>query len=101
MGSRTRSARTVSRDGQVLTTANHLGSVGGTETAQLAIFRALANVGWKVRVLYVSAGDLWAEWHRFASTTHVGATLPSRMSPLSSSVGTLQAVLAGIRGRPD
>ena len=35
-------------DKRVLTIANHLGSVGGTEPAELAIFRNLAERGWTV-----------------------------------------------------
>jgi len=85
---------------RVLTTANHLGSIGGTETAQLAIFRALAERGWQVHVLYVSAGNLWEEWRRFASTRPIRATLPSRTAPISSTAGTLGALVSGVRAHP-
>ena len=52
-------------DRRVLTFADHLGSVGGTEAAQLAIFRVLAARGWDVDLFYQSLGDYWPSWHAF------------------------------------
>ena len=64
---------------RVLTVADHLGSVGGTESAQLEIFRGLARRGWEVHLLYVSRGDYWPQWDALAATTtKIGASLPSR-----------------------
>jgi glycosyltransferase involved in cell wall biosynthesis len=86
---------------RVLTIANHLGSVGGTETAQLAIFRALAERGWAVHLLYVSRGDFWPEWEALAATTtQIRASIPTRSSPAGSSLATIAGAIAGVRESP-
>ena len=90
------------RRGRVLTLAHHLGSVGGTESAQLAIFEGLARRGWAVHLVYVSAGDYFGRWRALAETlTRVRATLPARGAPVASTLGTLHTALAGLRPRPE
>ena len=75
---------------RVLTIADHLGSIGGTEAGQLAIFRGLVERGWEVHLLYVSRGDFWPAWKELAATTtQIGASLPSSASPFTSSFSTL------------
>ena len=87
--------------GRVLTIGDHLGSIGGTESAQLAIFQGLADRGWEVHLLYVSRGDFWPEWESLAATTtKIGASLPTRASPVASTAGALGAVVRGARIRP-
>jgi len=86
---------------RVLTIANHLGSVGGTEAAQLVVFRGLVERGWEVHLLYVSRGDYWPAWRELAATaTQIRASLPDRAKPFSSSLGVLGGSLAGIRTAP-
>ena len=86
---------------RVLTVANHLGSIGGTEAGQLAIFRGLVERGWEVHLLYVSKGDFWPAWREFAATTtQIGASLPSSASPFSSSISTVGGALKGMRTSP-
>ena len=86
---------------RVLTIGDHLGSIGGTESAQLAIFQSLAERGWEVHLLYVSRGDTWAEWKSLAATTTaIGASLPTRASPVAGTAGALGAVIRGTRIRP-
>lgn len=86
---------------RVLTVADHLGSIGGTEGGQLAIFRGLAELDWEVHLLYVSRGDFWPAWKELAATTtQIGASLPSRSSPISSSISTLEGALKGMRASP-
>ena len=88
-------------DKRVLTIANHLGSVGGSESAQLAIFRNLAERGWAVDLLYVSQGDYWSEWKALATTTtQIRASTPVRSSPGASTVGTIGAAISGARASP-
>jgi glycosyltransferase involved in cell wall biosynthesis len=88
-------------DKRILTIANHLGSIGGTESAQLAIFQGLAEREWEIDLLYVSAGDLWPEWQKLAaSTTQIRASLPSRSDPIRSTVGAVKAALLAGRARP-
>lgn len=84
-----------------MTFANHLGSVGGSETAQLGIFRELAERGWEVHLLYVSTGDYWPEWRSFvASATQIRASLPTHRQPLATSVGVLRAAASAAVARP-
>jgi glycosyltransferase involved in cell wall biosynthesis len=85
---------------RVVTIANHVGSVGGTETAQLAILRGLSEYGWAVHLLYVSQGNLLEEWSAFASTTQIRASIPSRSSPAASSIGVVGGAVAGVRSAP-
>ena len=86
---------------RILTIASHLGSVGGSESAQLRIFQGLAQRGWDIHLLYASAGDFWPQWKELASTvTRVRASLPETTAPVASTLGTVGAVLAGIRVRP-
>ena len=86
---------------RVLTIADHLGSIGGTEGGQLAIFRGLVERGWEVHLLYVSRGDFWPAWQELAATTtQIGASLPSPASPLTSSISTLEGALKGMRTSP-
>ncbi len=81
---------------RVLTIGDHLGSIGGTESAQLAIFQGLAGRGWEVHLLYVSRGDFWPEWESLAATTtRIGASLPTRASPVATTAGALGAVVRG------
>jgi glycosyltransferase involved in cell wall biosynthesis len=88
-------------DKRVLTIANHLGSVGGTESAQLAIFRSLAEREWTVDLLYVSQGDYWSEWKALATTTtQIRASIPTRSSPAASSIGTIGGAISGARASP-
>jgi glycosyltransferase involved in cell wall biosynthesis len=86
---------------RVLTVADHLGSIGGTEAGQLAIFRGLVERGWEVHLLYVTRGDFWPAWKELAATTtQIGASLPSSTSPLRSGFSTLDGALQGIRTSP-
>ena len=86
---------------RVLTIADHLGSIGGTEAGQLAIFRGLVERGWEVHLLYVSRGDFWPAWKELAATTtQIGASLPSSASPFTSSISTLEGALKGMRTSP-
>ncbi len=88
-------------DKRILTIANHLGSVGGTESAQLAIFRNLAERGWAVDLLYVSQGDYWSEWKALAATTtQIQASIPTRVSPIASTTGTISGAISGTRASP-
>ena len=89
------------RHKRVLTIADHLGSIGGTEAGQLAIFRGLVERGWEVHLLYVSRGDFWPAWRELAATTtQIGASLPSSASPFTSSISTLEGALKGMRASP-
>ena len=86
---------------RLVTVAGHLGSVGGTEAAQLAIFTELAGRGWEIHLLYASRGDYWARWEELAATTtQIRASLPSPSAPVTSTLGTIHGALAGIRARP-
>lgn len=86
---------------RVLTVADHLGSIGGTEAGQLAIFRGLVERGWEVHLLYVSRGDFWPAWEELATTTtQIGASLPRSASPFTSSISTLGGALKGMRTSP-
>ncbi len=88
--------------GQILTIADHLGAVGGTEVAQVAIFEGLAARGWAVDLLYVSQGDLWPRWQVAAhSTRRIPAASLARDAPIRSTVDMARTALAGIRARPD
>ncbi len=88
-------------DKRVLTVANHLGSVGGTEAAQLVVFRGLVERGWEVHLLYVSRGDFWPAWKELAaSTTQIRASLPDPSSPVRSTIGTIEGALKGMRTLP-
>ncbi len=85
----------------VLTFADHLGSVGGTEASQLAILRELADRGWDVDLFYQSIGDYWPSWQSFVSqTTEVTGSLPSREAPISSTLGIIRSIRSGVRHRP-
>ena len=93
--------RSPSRRKRVMTVADHLGSIGGTEAGQLAIFRGLVERGWEVDLLYVSRGDFWPAWKELAATTtQIKASLPSRSSPLTSSINTLRGALKGMGTAP-
>jgi glycosyltransferase involved in cell wall biosynthesis len=86
---------------RVLTVADHLGSIGGTEAGQLAIFRGLVERGWEVHLLYVSKGDFWPAWNELAATTtQIGASLPSSSSPFTSTINTVEGALKGMRTSP-
>ncbi|MGP8058877.1 MAG: glycosyltransferase family 4 protein [Acidimicrobiales bacterium] len=86
---------------RLVTVAGHLGSVGGTEAAQLAIFTELAGRGWEIHLLYASRGDYWARWEELAATTtQIRASLPSPSAPVTSTLGTIHGALAGTRARP-
>ena len=86
---------------RVLTIADHLGSIGGTEAGQLAIFRGLVERGWEVDLLYVSKGDFWPAWKELAATTtQIGASLPSFSAPLTSSISALGGALKGMHTSP-
>jgi glycosyltransferase involved in cell wall biosynthesis len=75
---------------RLLTVADHLGAIGGAEIAQLRVVTGLASVGWAVDLLYVSRGDLWAQWNALASRTkRVRASRLDRAAPLRSGLGTL------------
>jgi glycosyltransferase involved in cell wall biosynthesis len=93
--------RSAVRRKRVLTIADHLGSIGGTEAGQLAIFRGLVERDWEVHLLYVTRGDFWPAWKELAATTtQIGASLPSSASPLTSSISTLDGVVKGMRTSP-
>jgi len=88
-------------DRRVLTFADHLGSVGGTEAAQLAILRVLADRGWDVDLFYQSIGDYWPSWQAFVSmSTEVTGSLPARGAPVSSTLGVIRSIGVGVRRRP-
>jgi glycosyltransferase involved in cell wall biosynthesis len=93
--------RSAVRRKRVLTIADHLGSIGGTEAGQLAIFRGLAERGWEVHLLYVTRGDFWPAWKELATTTtQIGASLPSSASPLTSSISSIDGAVKGMRASP-
>jgi glycosyltransferase involved in cell wall biosynthesis len=93
--------RSAVRRKRVLTIADHLGSIGGTEAGQLAIFRGLVERDWEVHLLYVTRGDFWPAWKELAATTtQIGASLPRSASPLTSSISTFDGALKGIRTSP-
>ena len=86
---------------RLVTVAGHLGSIGGTESAQLAIFTELAARGWEIHLLYASRGDYWARWKELAATTtQIRASLPSPSAPVASTLGVIHGALAGISARP-
>ena len=43
---------------RLLTVADELSAIGGTEIAQLRIIEGLASTGWAIDLLYVRRGDL-------------------------------------------
>jgi glycosyltransferase involved in cell wall biosynthesis len=89
------------RQKRILTFANHIGPVGGSEIAQLNISRGLVARGWEIHLLYISSGEFWSEWQALAATTtRIGASLPARSSPVASTFGVLRAGVAGIRRWP-
>jgi glycosyltransferase involved in cell wall biosynthesis len=86
---------------RILTVANHLGSVGGSEAAQLEIFRGLADRGWEIHLLYVSAGDYFPQWEELAaSTTRIGASFPDRSALVTSGFAVAGSAIRGVRTRP-
>ncbi len=86
---------------RLLTFADHLGSVGGTQAAQLAIFAGLSDSGWQVDLFYQDIGDYWDRWQSFASSmTRVRATLPTRSAPVATSLGATATIARGIGHRP-
>ena len=83
---------------RLLTVADDLSAIGGTELAQLRIATGLASIGWAVDLLYVNRGDLWPEWNAFASNTQVvGATRLERSKPLRSGIGSVHAAVSIMR----
>lgn len=87
---------------RILTFAGHLGSVGGTETAQLTIFEVLAARGWAIDLLYRSWGDYGERWQAFTDSMRpAGSALPERGAPISSTLAAGRLVITGIRRRPD
>src|SRR6516165_4948986 len=86
---------------RLLTVADHLGSVGGAEVAQLRVMEGLASSGWDITLLYVSRGDLWPRWDALASRTKtVRASRLERAAPLRSGFGTAGASLDIVRSDP-
>lgn len=86
---------------RIVTFANHLGSIGGTEKAQLEIFRGLSERGWDVHLLYVSRGDYWPAWQEFvASATRIPASFPDRSHPVRTTVGATEALIRSARRHP-
>jgi glycosyltransferase involved in cell wall biosynthesis len=75
--------------------------VGGTEAAQLAILRVLADRGWDVDLFYQSTGDYWPSWQAFVRrSTEVVGSLPTRGAPVSSTIGVIRSIRFGVRHRP-
>lgn len=80
---------------KLATIAGRLGSVGGTEIAQLAICQGLAERGSSVDLFYREGGDLTEAWQRCTRVmTAVGPTLPDVHDPLRSSIGVLATAKA-------
>src|SRR5450755_385512 len=70
---------------RVLTIADHLGALGGAETAQVSVIEGLAAAGWTVDLLYVTRGDLWPRWDALAARTRaVRSSKLQREAPLGS-----------------
>lgn len=86
---------------RILTVANHVGSKGGLERAQLEICRGLLERGHDVVLLYVNGGDFVQEWRCAGATlVPIPTTLPRRERPASSSVGFLKSLARGVQARP-
>lgn len=86
---------------RIVTFANNLGPVGGTEIAQLEIFRGLSERGWDVHLLYVSPGDHWSAWQEFVgSATRIRASRPDPSDPFRTAVGTTEAVVRAAGRHP-
>jgi glycosyltransferase involved in cell wall biosynthesis len=83
---------------RLLTVADDLSAIGGSEIAQLRIIEGLAAAGWSVELLYVRRGDLWPRWNELASRSRVirSAGL-DRSSPLRTGLGMLGASVAIVR----
>lgn len=85
---------------RILTFADRLSSVGGSEIAQHLICRELARNGWAVSVGYVEDGDLLDAWLRSnAFLFRVPALVPTRDRLLVSGIGVVAAA-AQAGGRP-
>ena len=85
---------------RLLTVADDLGAIGGSEIAQLRVVEGLASAGWTVELQYVSRGDLWPRWNKVASSTQVvRASGLQRTAPLRSSLGVVEAVVGTMRSQ--
>lgn len=77
---------------RILTFADRLSSVGGSEIAQQLICRELARNGWALSVGYVEAGDLLDPWLRSdAHLFRVAALVPTRDQLVASGIGVIAA----------
>ena len=87
---------------RLLTVADHLAAVGGTEVAQLRIMEGLVSMGWDVDLLYVSRGDLWPRWDALAwRAKAVRSSRLQRAAPLSSALATAGTSLDIARSGPE
>ena len=85
---------------RLLTVADDLSAIGGSEIAQLRVVEGLASAGWTVELQYVSRGDLWPRWNKVASSTQVvRASGLQRTAPLRSSLGVVEAVVGTMRSQ--
>jgi glycosyltransferase involved in cell wall biosynthesis len=103
------SNKTFGRDGnqvalptRLLTVADHLGSIGGSEIAQLRVVEGLAASGWAVELLYVSRGDCWPQWNAIASSTQpVPASGLQRAALVKSTLGSFETATKIVRSEAD
>jgi glycosyltransferase involved in cell wall biosynthesis len=87
---------------RVLTIAGHLGAIGGSEVAQESIMEGLATLGWTVELLYAERGDLWPKWNQLATyTRRIRASWPDSAVPLTSALGTLEAMALAVSRNVD
>jgi glycosyltransferase involved in cell wall biosynthesis len=83
---------------RLLTVADELAAIGGSEIAQLRIVAGLASAGWTVDLLYVSRGDLWPQWEAIASSSRtVRATQLERAAPLRTGLGIVDTSMSIMR----
>jgi glycosyltransferase involved in cell wall biosynthesis len=83
---------------RLLTVADDLSAVGGSEIAQLRVVAGLSSTGWSVDLVFVRRGDLWPQWDAIASRKMaVRASRVQRSAPLRSSIGSLDATLNVVR----
>ena len=83
---------------RLLTVADDLSAVGGSEIAQLRVVAGLSSTGWSVDLLFVRRGDLWPQWNAIASRKKaVRASRVQRGAPLRSSLGSFDAMLKVVR----
>jgi glycosyltransferase involved in cell wall biosynthesis len=84
--------------GRLLTVADELSAVGGTELAQLRIVEGLASKGWSVELHYVRRGDLWPRWQAATTSTRtLQASGAHPADPIRTALGALGACIGTVR----